>query len=289
MSSTGSTPETFQPRSIDVLSGRGKATYSHPGNQRYLQVIEETLEEYLVTESKLAKSRVVRNIVRTLEKKEGRKFLVKNSKTGDWTELDNKAVMDKVGHSLRDMKATKLGRGGRLAREAHYAALEREINRNRRLHAMLPNLKQPSAAPFVPEGLASLLRPIIRAAPMETLQHPNFGSALRTTMSNDPSFRMDPSFNARFAASGGFGVLSGGMPGVGGGMVGIPGGMGGAGMDPSFTESLLASRRVLMHEQQLIDQSLQRAMAGGQGSMMGMGMGRPSGLDPDLIYSSGLR
>jgi len=83
--------------------------------------------------------------------------------------------------------------------------------------------------------------------------------------------------------------MSGGMPVVGGGMAGIPGGMGGAGMDPSFTESLLASRRALMHEQQLIDQSLQRAMAGSQGSMMGMGMGRPSGLDPDLIYSSGLR
>ena len=87
--------------------------------------------------------------------------------------------MDKVGHSLRDMKATKLGRGGRLAREAHYAALEREINRNRRLHAMLPNLKQPSASAtsYATDELASLLRPIIRGIPAETLQHPSFGSA----------------------------------------------------------------------------------------------------------------
>lgn len=278
-----SPPETFQPRAIDVLSGRGKATYSHPGNQRYLQIIEETLEEYLVTESKLAKSRVVRNIVRTLEKKEGRKFLVKSSKTGDWTELDNKAVMDKVGHSLRDMKATKLGRGGRLAREAHYAALEREINRNRRLHAMLPNLKQPSASAtsYATDELASLLRPIIRGIPAETLQHPSFGSALRTTMSNDPGFRMDPAFNSRFA---------GGFSGMGGGLVGGMGNLGSTMAGPSYTETLLASRRALIHEQQLIDQSLHRAMAGGgHGVMMGMGTNRRGGIDPDLIYSTGLR
>ena len=270
--------ETFQPRAIDVLSGRGKATYSHPGNQRYLQIIEETLEEYLVTESKHAKSRVVRNIVRTLEKKEGRKFLVKCSKTGDWTELDNKAVMDKVGHSLRDMKATKLGRGGRLAREAHYAALEREINRNRRLHAMLPTLKQPSATSFAPDDLASMLRPIIRGIPVENLQHPHFGAALRTTMSHDPGFRMDPAFNSRFA--GGFGGIgSGGMGSLGGHIAG-----------PSFTESLLASRRALIHEQQLIDQSLHRAMTGGgQGVMLGMGTNLRGGIDPDFIYSTGLR
>jgi len=266
--------ETYQPRAIDVLSGRGKATYSHPGNQRYLQVIEATLDDYLVTESKLAKSRVVKSIVCILENEEGRRFLVKNSKTGEWNALDTKAIMDKVGHSLRDMKATKLGRGGRLAREAHYAALEQEINRHRRLSQALALKSQPSCSPA--GGIDSLLRhSMLRQMDSQLQQQPLpqlLANSALLHRSAGMNHQLDPAqfrLHSRLVGS----SYVGGMEGQ------------------IFAESLLASnRRALIQEQQLLDQSiLQRSMLRASGTPM-MRMGLPGGLiDPDLIYSAGLR
>uniref|UniRef100_A0A7S1Y8K8 DUF6824 domain-containing protein n=1 Tax=Grammatophora oceanica TaxID=210454 RepID=A0A7S1Y8K8_9STRA len=95
------------PKPTDILSGRGKATYTHPGNKRYLQAINSAIEEYVQETTKVGKTAIVRGIVQQMGK-EKRRFLQRDSATDNWFELGRKAILDKVGHSLRDMKQTRI-------------------------------------------------------------------------------------------------------------------------------------------------------------------------------------
>jgi len=95
------------PQDSDILAGRGKATYTHPGNKRYLQLINENIERYINETTKVGKTAIVRSVVQILQN-EQRRFLQRDSKSDTWYELSRRGVLDKVGHSLRDMKQTKV-------------------------------------------------------------------------------------------------------------------------------------------------------------------------------------
>jgi hypothetical protein len=115
MSSPSSKPTNAKstnvdPKPSDILAGRGKATYTHPGNKRYLQLINESIDQYINESTKVGKTAIVRSIVQKLQK-EQRRFLQRDPKTDTWYELSRRGVLDKVGHSLRDMKQTKVSSG----------------------------------------------------------------------------------------------------------------------------------------------------------------------------------
>jgi hypothetical protein len=128
MSSPSSKPANAKstnvdPKPSDILAGRGKATYTHPGNKRYLQLINESIDQYIHESTKVGKTAIVRAIVQKLQK-EQRRFLQRDPKTDTWYELSRRGVLDKVGHSLRDMKVTKVNSAKKADRKLAGAAPE---------------------------------------------------------------------------------------------------------------------------------------------------------------------
>lgn len=89
----------------DVLCGRGKTSFNHPGNKRFRDLITAAIPEYNKSESRLEKSLVVHSIVEKIRNPGGR-FLKIDQTTGKWTELDDRASREKVGHAVRDAATT---------------------------------------------------------------------------------------------------------------------------------------------------------------------------------------
>ncbi|CAB9512994.1 expressed unknown protein [Seminavis robusta] len=85
----------------DVLCGRGKSSFNHPGNKRFRDLITSSIQEYDRADSRLEKSLVVHSIVEGIRSVGGR-FLKTDQDTGKWTELDDRACREKVGHAIRD-------------------------------------------------------------------------------------------------------------------------------------------------------------------------------------------
>lgn len=82
----------------DVLLGRGKKRFKHPGNIAYRAFIESRIQYYFKGE-RTEKSGVVLEIIESIKSSGGR-FL--KSLGADWQEADLRVAREKVGHSIRD-------------------------------------------------------------------------------------------------------------------------------------------------------------------------------------------
>jgi len=104
-------PEDFQPSEHDFISGRGNALKRHPGNLRFLQLIEENLQEYAQMKSKNDKSLIVSRIVNQVRKScpNGGGFVQQEgpAKAKRWVEIGNHLAREKVGARLRDALHSK--------------------------------------------------------------------------------------------------------------------------------------------------------------------------------------
>jgi hypothetical protein len=92
----------FKPSEFDVLCGRGKSCYHWCGNQRFRTSIEQTLDSYQKSDTKLRKSVIVMEIVDLvrLNSPDGGGF-VREIK-GQWYEIGDEAAREKVGQTIRD-------------------------------------------------------------------------------------------------------------------------------------------------------------------------------------------
>lgn len=88
------------PGQYDVLLGRGKAFYDHPGNQRLKYLILERLP-YYERAGYSEKSEVCGGIVDLINSKLGR--FLKDDGAG-WVEVDDKVARNKVGHLFRQLR-----------------------------------------------------------------------------------------------------------------------------------------------------------------------------------------
>jgi len=91
------------PRSIDVLCGRGKICFDHKGNDGFRELIAKYADPYRTSSTKKAKMQVIMNVVNIVTAKGGR-FLVKNKEEVDqpWVDGGIKQGKKKTGHALRD-------------------------------------------------------------------------------------------------------------------------------------------------------------------------------------------
>ena len=94
-------PPTF----ADVVCSRGKRFFRHPGNQRFRQIIHESIQEYIDAETRMDKSIVIDSIidsVRAQDDSRSVRFMKHQSRTNTWKELPLEQIRDKVSHALRD-------------------------------------------------------------------------------------------------------------------------------------------------------------------------------------------
>ncbi|OEU10934.1 hypothetical protein FRACYDRAFT_246809 [Fragilariopsis cylindrus CCMP1102] len=90
---------TITIRKLDVLFGRGKSSREHVGNLRCGLLVESHLQEYN-TATRFAKTQLSVKIVDMIIDAGGR-FLKKDTKEGEWQEVDNESARDKRKHEKR--------------------------------------------------------------------------------------------------------------------------------------------------------------------------------------------
>jgi len=95
-------PVNFEPRSIDVIVGKGMNCYNHIGNKMLRNtIVASRLVEYARTTSKKEKSDVVSSILE-LVRKNGGSFVKKDYDTGLWYDAEPFLARDKISQTIRN-------------------------------------------------------------------------------------------------------------------------------------------------------------------------------------------
>jgi hypothetical protein len=95
-------------RPSDILSGRGKTVFHHPGNKTCRDLLALQLGTYESADIRAEKSVLVNAIVEALLS-EGARFLKRDDKDkGKWRIMNKKEARNKVAHSVRDLLADKV-------------------------------------------------------------------------------------------------------------------------------------------------------------------------------------
>jgi hypothetical protein len=87
----------------DILSGRGRVTRNHIGNQQFRSFINQNVDQYIAAPTSIEKTGMIIALVKTLREEMGARFL-KQTRNG-YVLLGKGEAHEKVGHALRD--ATK--------------------------------------------------------------------------------------------------------------------------------------------------------------------------------------
>lgn len=105
----GSSKQTIEkPTKRDVLCGRGRGFFAHPGNRRMLQIISENTKRYKAS-SKKEKGVITREILVAVQSN-GARFL-KRTDNGGWEVARPEEALQKVCHGIRDYIASGEGEG----------------------------------------------------------------------------------------------------------------------------------------------------------------------------------
>ena len=105
------------PADIDVIFGRERPIFEHPGNRRFRGTIAMNVNRYESSKTRQGKSKIVREVYSSM-REEGIRFL-KPCTTGiviaGYHEVDDKVARNKVAHAIRDASSkynsTSLFRG----------------------------------------------------------------------------------------------------------------------------------------------------------------------------------
>jgi hypothetical protein len=89
--------QDFVPAENDVICGRGKQAWDHPGNVAFRKLIQNEVRRYEATESKAGKSRIVSEIMKTVraESLSGIGFV--RHYHGMWIGVQDSHAREKVG------------------------------------------------------------------------------------------------------------------------------------------------------------------------------------------------
>jgi hypothetical protein len=96
-------PEDFVPSENDVICGRGRRIFMHPGNEKFRLMVSECLEEYSSTVTKLEKSLILCDIVAQVRANSPHGgFVKKDGKDGRWYEVGDFLAREKTSQAFRD-------------------------------------------------------------------------------------------------------------------------------------------------------------------------------------------
>jgi hypothetical protein len=99
----------YHPTADDVLCGRGKALARHPGNVKFSKAVRASLQRYSQSTKRTDKTMVVASVVSTL-RKQGVRFIKKDSRSTAYVELSEDQAKEKAGHAIRDLLKTSAAR-----------------------------------------------------------------------------------------------------------------------------------------------------------------------------------
>mmetsp|Transcript_12229 Transcript_12229/g.28338 ORF Transcript_12229/g.28338 Transcript_12229/m.28338 type:complete len:189 (+) Transcript_12229:3-569(+) len=88
------------PGDHDVICGRGKVAFQHPGNRRLRTIIKKHLEPYSQATSRMEKTMLVSEIMEAV-RSQGY-FVSKNPKSGLFERANERLAREKIGQLLRD-------------------------------------------------------------------------------------------------------------------------------------------------------------------------------------------
>lgn len=90
---------------MDVICGRGRQAYNHPGNRRFRKLVEDNYGSYSGATSKVRKSMVVSSILDKV--REWGCFVKEDPKSGVYIGISDRLAREKIGQGLRDMLHAK--------------------------------------------------------------------------------------------------------------------------------------------------------------------------------------
>lgn len=96
-------PESHRLTGYDVLVGRHRLAFNHPGNRRFRVIVSMHLARYHQHPDRKQRSRLIAEIVETIEHAGG--CFLKETKSDQLEEISEKEKRNKVGHALRDAAA----------------------------------------------------------------------------------------------------------------------------------------------------------------------------------------
>jgi hypothetical protein len=91
---------SYMPTVLDVCCGRGKSNWNHPGNIKFRNLIQSSVERYISAPTKFGKTAVVISLVDGIRAQGG--YFLKQNSSGNWFDIGDQQARDKVGHSIRD-------------------------------------------------------------------------------------------------------------------------------------------------------------------------------------------
>lgn len=131
-------PEDFEPKINHVICGRGKKSYGHTGNQRFLAIVRRRVQDYADAATKHQKSDIVQSVVEEIEASGTGGFIRLDAKTGRYSVAEDGAGREKTSQALRDgldnkyksSKAIKRHnrKEKRLAKQTIHGAVERRAS-----------------------------------------------------------------------------------------------------------------------------------------------------------------
>ena len=94
-----------RPEETDVLLGRGRGHTNHPGNQKYLQKVDEYGSQYDSARTYAETIRITKEIVKYIN--ESGRFLRFDKSNGIWVKVDHETARRKASQDLRNRRRPK--------------------------------------------------------------------------------------------------------------------------------------------------------------------------------------
>lgn len=96
-------PDGFEPGEHDVLCGRGRKCFNHPGNVKFREIVLSYLAQYSKAMTKLEKSYILSDVVEKVRKDSGIGGFVKKNEDGRWYEVGDFLAREKTSQAFRDV------------------------------------------------------------------------------------------------------------------------------------------------------------------------------------------
>ena len=94
-------PPHFVPSTCHVVCGKGKACYTHPGNQAFRKLVKINLARYTGATNRFEKSKVANEIAQFIMQNGGG-FVKMDPNTGRWLDVGDAAAKEKVSQTMRE-------------------------------------------------------------------------------------------------------------------------------------------------------------------------------------------
>lgn len=95
-------PDDYEPTHTDVLCGRGRKCYFHPGNVRFRDIVQDHLVKYSAASSKMEKGHIISLVYEEICEQSDMGGFIKKDENGRWYDVGEFLAREKVSQAFRD-------------------------------------------------------------------------------------------------------------------------------------------------------------------------------------------